>query len=157
MHIEQVKSCITFSTKTYSELPHDKTNKMASVPCKDSDQPPVFTVHMKKAQVLSYPLSTQWRLWSDWVYAQADLCLCWGHISFCWFCNEAALLVRVMHSGGSSLLATSFRSMFYVLSVTIITLYTNIILPIFSTFFVLKCATEILKISSQIKIWYIFW
>ena len=39
----------------------------------DSDQPGhppslirVFAVHMKKALVLSYPLSAQRRLWSDW-------------------------------------------------------------------------------------------
>ena len=39
----------------------------------------VFDVHMKRAWVLSYPLSTQWRLWSDW-----------AHRSFCWLCHEAA-------------------------------------------------------------------
>ena len=50
-------------------------------PSEDSDQPgrakteislgicpvwSVFAVRMKKAWVLSYPLSAQWRLWSDW-------------------------------------------------------------------------------------------
>ena len=46
------------------EPPHDKTNKMACAPREDSDQPGHlpsvirdFTVHMKKASVLSYPLS----------------------------------------------------------------------------------------------------
>ena len=29
----------------------------------------VFAVHMKKAWVLSYSLSAQWRLWSDWADA----------------------------------------------------------------------------------------
>ena len=29
-----------------------------------------------------YVLSTQQRLWSDWVYAQADLSFCWAHYSF---------------------------------------------------------------------------
>ena len=33
---------------------------------------------MKKAWVLSYPLS-----------AQADLSLRWAHMPFCWFCHEA--------------------------------------------------------------------
>ena len=54
------------------ELPHDKTNRMACAPSKDSDQPGhppsliiVFAVGMKKAWVLSYPLSAQRRLWSD--------------------------------------------------------------------------------------------
>ena len=51
------------------EPPRDKTNKVACVPSEDSAQPwhppsliEVFTVHMKKAQVLSYPLSAQRRL-----------------------------------------------------------------------------------------------
>ena len=54
------------------EATHDKPNKMACAPSEDSDQsghpPPslirVFAVHMKKAWVLSYLLSAQWRLWS---------------------------------------------------------------------------------------------
>ena len=37
----------------------------------------VFAVRMKKAWILSYPLSTQRRLWSDWVDAQADVSLHW--------------------------------------------------------------------------------
>ena len=37
---------------------------------------------MKKAWVLSYPLSAQRRLWSDWVDAQADLSLRWAHCHF---------------------------------------------------------------------------
>ena len=60
------------------EPPHDKTNKMACAPSEDSDQPGhppslirVFAVHMKKAWVLSYPLSAQ---------------------SFCLFCHELAHL-----------------------------------------------------------------
>ena len=59
---------------------------------KDSHQPGhppslirVFVVRMKKAWVLSYPLSTQRRLWSDWVDAQADLSLCWAHSHFVGF------------------------------------------------------------------------
>ena len=74
----------------------NKTNKMACAPSEDSDQhghPPsmirVFAVHIKKAWVLSYPLSAQRRLWSDWVDAQADLSLHWEHRSFCRFCHEA--------------------------------------------------------------------
>ena len=49
---------------------------MACAPSEDSDQsghPPslisVFVVRMKKAWVLSYPLSGQRRLWSDWVHS----------------------------------------------------------------------------------------
>ena len=38
-----------------------------------------FTVRMKKAWVLSYPLSAQRRLWLDLANAQADLSLRWAH------------------------------------------------------------------------------
>ena len=61
-------------------------------PSEDSDQPGhppslirVFAVRMKKARVLSYPLSAQWRLWSDWADAQADLSLRWAHSHFVGF------------------------------------------------------------------------
>ena len=56
------------------------------VPSEVSDQPGhppslirVFAVRMKKAWVLSCPLSAQQRLWSDWADAQADLSLRWTH------------------------------------------------------------------------------
>ena len=72
--------------------PHDKTNKMVCVPRQDSDQPGhapslirVFVVRIKKACVLSYPLSAQQRLWSDWADAQADLSLPWAHSHFVGF------------------------------------------------------------------------
>ena len=72
-----------------NEPPHDKTNKMTCAPGKDSDQPGhlpnlirVFAVRMKKAWVLSYPLSAQRRLKSDWVDAQAGLSLHWVHGHF---------------------------------------------------------------------------
>ena len=74
--------------------PHDKTNQMACAPSKDQrGHPPslirVFAVRMKKAWVLSYPLSAQRRL------IRLDGCLGWsesllGAQSFCWFCHEAA-------------------------------------------------------------------
>ena len=60
------------------EPPHHKSNRMACAPSENSDQlghlPSlirVFAVCMKKARILSYPLSAQWRL-SDWADAQAD-------------------------------------------------------------------------------------
>ena len=84
----------TVSTVKLSELfepPHDKTNKMTVRPAKTQIslgiRPvwSVFAVRMKKAWVLSYPLSTQRRLWSDWADAQADLSLCWMHSHFIGF------------------------------------------------------------------------
>ena len=32
--------------------------------------------------------------WSDWADAQADLSLRWAHMPFCWFCREAAHLMK---------------------------------------------------------------
>ena len=68
----------------------------------DSDQtghPPslirVFTVGMKKPWVLSYPLSAQRRLWSDW----ADLSLCWAHGHFVGFVMSR-LILYLGHSNG---------------------------------------------------------
>ena len=49
----------------------------------------VFAVRMKKSWVLSYSLSAQQRLWSDWADAEADLRLWWAQ-SLCWFCHVAA-------------------------------------------------------------------
>ena len=52
-----------------------------------------FTVRLKKAIILSYPLSAQRRLWSDRADAQADLSLRWAHMPFCWFCHDAAQIL----------------------------------------------------------------
>ena len=50
---------------------------------------------MKKPWVISYPLSTQQRLWSDWADAQADLSLHWAYMPLCWFYHEAAHMCLV--------------------------------------------------------------
>ena len=75
------------------------------VPSEDSDQPGhlpslirVFAVRLKKTRILSYPLSAQQRLWSDWADAQADLSLHWVHMPFCWFCHDAAHLLYPKNS-----------------------------------------------------------
>ena len=88
---ELSKQCLVLvaSFSFTSEPPHDKTNKMACAPSENSDQPGhppslirVFGVRMKKAWVLSYSLSAQRRIWSDWADAQADLNLHWAHRHF---------------------------------------------------------------------------
>ena len=45
---------------------------------------------MKKPWVLSFPLGAQQRHWSNCTDLQADLSLCWMHMSFCWFCRAVA-------------------------------------------------------------------
>ena len=77
--------------KSIFEPRHDKTNKVSVRPAKTQISLgihpvwSVFAVCMKKAKVLSYPLSAQRRLWSDWVDAQADLSLCLAHTYFVGF------------------------------------------------------------------------
>ena len=72
-------------------------------PSEDSDQsehPPslirVFAVRMKKAWVLSYPLSAQRRLWSDWEEGQADLSLRWAHSHFVGFVMSQLILISLL-------------------------------------------------------------
>ena len=74
-----------YSSFMILEPPRDKTNKVAYAPSEGSDQPGrpprlirVFAVCVKKAWVLSYPLSAQRRLWSDWADVQADPSLRWA-------------------------------------------------------------------------------
>ena len=63
-------------------------------PSEDSDQPGqppslirVFAVRMKKACILSYPLSAQRKLWSVRTgWSESSL----GTHSFCWFCHVVA-------------------------------------------------------------------
>ena len=73
----------------------------------DSDQPEhplslirVFAVRMKKAWVLSYPLSAQRRFWSDWADAQANLSLRWAHSHFVG--RTVILLVLSRDSSGNA-------------------------------------------------------
>ena len=63
-----------------------KNQQSERAPSDDSVQPGhlpslirVFAVRMRKAWTLSYPLSAQRRLWSDWSDAQTDLSLRWAH------------------------------------------------------------------------------
>ena len=56
-----------------------------------------FTVRMKKPWVLSYPLSAQRRLWSDW----RMICVFTG--LFCWFCLAVAQITkRIQSNWGNS-------------------------------------------------------
>ena len=70
-----------------------QNQQMTCAPSKDSDQPRhlpslirVFAVRMKKAWVLSYPLSTQRRPSRCPGWSESSL----GAQSFCWFCHAAA-------------------------------------------------------------------
>ena len=81
--------CLPWSTSqntknqySNNEPPHDKTNKMIYAPSEDSDQPGhppslirVFAVHSVGSWGPNLSSCGQWRLWSDWTDAQADLSL----------------------------------------------------------------------------------
>ena len=89
--LDLTEACLVTAARKYTKWAAlDKTN-CGCAPSEDSDQPGhppslirVFAVHMKKTWVLSYLLSTQQRLWSDWD-AQADLTLRWAHSHFVGF------------------------------------------------------------------------
>ena len=101
----------SLKAKEANESPYDKTNKMACAPSEDSDQPEhlpslirVFAVCMKKAWVLSYPLSAQRRLWSDWVDAQG-----WSESLL-----GAHAILLVLSWGGSALSLSKYKWVFKV-------------------------------------------
>ena len=90
-----MQECL-FTIKMY-KLEQDKNNKITCAPSEDSDQLEhplrlirVFAVRMKKAWVLSYQLSAQRRLWSDW-RTESSL----GAQSFCWFCHEPVQIYKL--------------------------------------------------------------
>ena len=90
--------CYHIMSGYWSEPAHDKTNKVACAPSEDSDQPghppsliSVFAVRMKKAWVLSYPLSAKQRL------IRLDGCPGWSESAM----HIAILLV--LSWGGSSM------------------------------------------------------
>ena len=56
----------------------------------------VFAIRIKKVLVLSYLLSAQWRLWSDWVDAQAIWVFA-GCTPNCWFCHAVAHICIYIH------------------------------------------------------------
>ena len=58
----------------------------------------VFAVRMKKAWTLSYPLSAQRRLWSDWADAQADLSLRWAHSHIVGFVTRRLIRLFILHA-----------------------------------------------------------
>ena len=88
-------SCNVFSqihhksiiTKLYLRIHKVQMSRIVTKPTKWHVRPAktqislirVFTVHLRKAMILSYPLSAPRRLWSDWTDAQADLSLRWAH------------------------------------------------------------------------------
>ena len=74
-----------------------QNHQCGCAPSEDSDQPGhppslirVFAVRMKKAWVLSYPLSVQRRLWSDW-----------GMPRLIWVFAGRTLILLVLSWGGS--------------------------------------------------------
>ena len=66
------------STVVYIWAVTRQNQQCGCAPSKDSDQP-------GHPPSLSYPLSAQRRLWSDWTDAQADLSLRWAHTHFVGF------------------------------------------------------------------------
>ena len=89
--------------------PHrDKTNKMACAPSEDSDQPGhppslirVFAVRLKKARILSYPLSVEEK--AQRFIPLGSWFLRRRHFSF-WSC----ILVRIIYTGLTKSIFTAY-------------------------------------------------
>ena len=91
----------TSVTDTWAATWQNQQNECA--PSEVSDQPwhppnliRVFAVLLKKTWVLSYPLSAQRRLWSDWADAQADLSLRWAHTHFVGFAMSRVISIKTL-------------------------------------------------------------
>ena len=85
---EGEKTKLRLNHEQTNEQRHDKTNKVTVRPANTQINLGicrVFAVRMKKAWVLSYPLSAQRRHWSDWADAEADLSLRGVHSHFVGF------------------------------------------------------------------------
>ena len=104
--------------EVWFELQHDKTNKVACVPSKDSDQPGhppslirVIVVRMKKAWVLSYPLSaSEDSDQSEWM-PMLWLILCLFSVLFCIvYCSANRLQINLQRS---NLKSGGFEKFFY--------------------------------------------
>ena len=121
----------TFLDNFNTFQPHDKTNKVVCAPSEDSDQPGhppclirIFAVRTKKAWILSYPMSAQRRLWSDWADAQADPSLRWAHSHFLVFVVRRLFFLRkltireVLCSSFKLLSSCSFTSVAVTLCIT---------------------------------------
>ena len=96
-------SCDHWRQKPSYEPQRDKTNKMSVSPAKTQIRlgiRPVWSesslVRMKQHWVISFPLSAQRRLWSDWADAQADLSLRWTHTHFVGFVMSRLLYKTIM-------------------------------------------------------------
>ena len=95
-HLEMVYICPFIKLAWTYDPQHGKTNEITCAPSEDLDEPGhppslirVFAVRMKKSWVLSYPMSAQRRLWSDWMDA-------WSESS-----RGAQVILLVLSYGGS--------------------------------------------------------
>ena len=86
--LSEIQSYCTLKLYKKNEPPHDK---MACGPSLIR----VFAVRMKKAWVLSYPLSALRRRWSDWADAQYPP-------SLIWVFAERTVILLVLSRGGSN-------------------------------------------------------
>ena len=102
MYYRIFASCLYVSRKVFS-LFTNYFSRLLTKPTKWLVCPVKTQISLAIRPVWSGSLLSSWRNiassathwahcqdWSDWVDAQADLSLCWAHMSFCWFCHEEA-------------------------------------------------------------------
>ena len=95
-----IRAAISFDVKSSRRKIKGKNHGLASLIR-------VFAVHMMKAWVLSYPLSTQQILWLDWADAQADLSLHWAQSHFVGF----VMLWLILVISGQQRMTTSMKAL----------------------------------------------
>ena len=101
----------------------------------------VFAVHIKKAWVLRYTLTTQQRCLSDWMDTQADLSLCLAHMPFCRFCwalAQFSLLQQLIWAGSGWHIPYHFTLSIwtpYFLTIPILKHYENTSIQIYWKFY----------------------
>ena len=93
--VEPSQMCLLTDVTIWAAAWQNQQNDCA--PSEDSDQyghPPslirVFAVRSMGSSGPKLSSCGQWRLWSEWADAQADLSLRWAHMPFCSFCHKAA-------------------------------------------------------------------
>ena len=106
--------CSSHQIRCKTHISHDMTKPTKWVASPSLIR--VFTVCMKKARILSYPLSAQRRRWSDWADSQADLRLHWAHthtllvLSCCGSHNEIHLRLKLWMMDQQRILGQSWVS-----------------------------------------------
>ena len=92
-------------------------------------------VRTKKAWVLSFPLSAQRGVWSDWADAQADLSLRWAHSHFVGFVMSRLIFHHIFTAAGVKCYVAALKVFpYFIIAAYYIIWYFGINQPILNCF-----------------------